>query len=349
MENFDSDYASVIYMKADNVVLLTWKKEAHLDNYRMPTSFVLELLRKYEGSNFVVDARHGFEDDKRDVEWGFTYLLPNMSKTTCKYVCLIMNEINSIEEEMDMWTLELSKYFTVTRTTDYSSAVMILDKYKRYEKSMKQENNFYNELKENISVPKSCLTGWNELDDALDWLCHGERVILDFGCGSGTLLFLCAYRGATKLIGIDLAEEGIAYAKQRSNLMTMGNYQFQVGSIEQLKRIETASIDGIILSNILDNIFPEDSRSLIRECQRILKSEGKLLIKLNPYLTEDQIKEWEMKELAKDLYDDGCILWNRTTEEWEDELKQSFVIERSLEFIIPEADMVNRLFLLHNE
>lgn len=81
------------------------------------------MLRDNAGSNFVVDARNGFEDDKRDVEWGFTYLLPEMAKTTCKVVSFIMEKENDIEEEMDMWTLEFRKYFTVRRVESYKEAV----------------------------------------------------------------------------------------------------------------------------------------------------------------------------------------------------------------------------------
>lgn len=66
-------------------------------------------------SNFIVDARHGFEDDSADVEWGFSELLPNMAKTECKYVIFIMEKVPTIEEEMDMWTKEFSKYFTVMK------------------------------------------------------------------------------------------------------------------------------------------------------------------------------------------------------------------------------------------
>lgn len=120
---FDSAYANVTYKEKDNVVFLTWKKEAHLNNYREPTLFALDLLKKSDNSNFVVDARNGFEDDKRDVEWGFKTLLPAMSNTTCKYVCFIMNEVNDIEEEMDMWTLEFRKYFKVVKVSSYEEAI----------------------------------------------------------------------------------------------------------------------------------------------------------------------------------------------------------------------------------
>ncbi len=129
MNEFDSDFANVKYMKAENIVLLTWKKEAHLEDYRSPTLYALELLRTHLHSNFVVDARNGFEDDKRDVTWGFNFLLPEMAKTSCKFVSFIMHEQNDIAEEMDMWTLEFGKYFAVTRATDYISAVSSIHQY----------------------------------------------------------------------------------------------------------------------------------------------------------------------------------------------------------------------------
>lgn len=120
---FDSEFSNVRYMPEDNIVFLTWKKFCCYDNYRNPTTFALELLRKYPNSNFVVDARNGFEDIKEDVEWGFSVLLPAMSKTDCKNVVFIMEEINEIEEEMDMWTKEFMKYFSVKKVKSYEEAV----------------------------------------------------------------------------------------------------------------------------------------------------------------------------------------------------------------------------------
>jgi len=34
-----------------------------------------------------------------------------------------MNEVNDIEDEMDMWTKEFSKYFTVKKVTCYEDAI----------------------------------------------------------------------------------------------------------------------------------------------------------------------------------------------------------------------------------
>lgn len=120
---FDSEYCNVKYMEDDNVVFLIWKKLACFENYREPTLFALDLLKQYPHSNFVVDARNGFEVEKEDVEWGFSELFPNMGKTDCKYVVFIMQKVNEIEEEMDMWTKEFGKYFAVIKVENYEQAI----------------------------------------------------------------------------------------------------------------------------------------------------------------------------------------------------------------------------------
>lgn len=120
---FDSDYCNIQYIEKDDVVLLAWKKACSFDNYRSPSLFMLWLLQEHPGSTYVVDARNGFEDEKEDVDWGFTYLIPAMAQTGCKTVVFIMNPKNDIEGEMDMWGNEFRKYFQVFRVTSYEEAL----------------------------------------------------------------------------------------------------------------------------------------------------------------------------------------------------------------------------------
>ncbi|MBC3887385.1 hypothetical protein GH810_03560 [Acetobacterium paludosum] len=120
---FNSEFCNVRYMESDNVVLLTWKKFARINDYREPTHFALQLLQQHPQSNFVVDARNGFEDDPEDVKWGFSELLPSMAKTDCQFVILIMEKAAAIEDEMDMWTKELGKYFAVIKVQSYQQAI----------------------------------------------------------------------------------------------------------------------------------------------------------------------------------------------------------------------------------
>lgn len=125
---FDNEYCKVSYLEEHRAVLLEWKKFSCGDNYRKPTLYALELLRKNQQSNFIIDARNGFEDAKEDVDWAFSELLPAMAKTDCKHIIFIMNEMNNIEEEMDMWGTEFSKYFTVTKVTTLDLALSKVDK-----------------------------------------------------------------------------------------------------------------------------------------------------------------------------------------------------------------------------
>lgn len=159
MKEFNSDYCEVRYVEKDKAVLLTWKKFACGENYRTPTTFAGELLKEYEGSNLIVDARNGFEDEKSDADWGMSVLLPGMAKTKCKVICFIMNEVNQIEEEMDMWTKEFGKYFAVIKAADYENA---LEKMKRllmvnvrYHIRDGKRDEFYDKVKEQGIIKSS--------------------------------------------------------------------------------------------------------------------------------------------------------------------------------------------------
>ena len=124
---FDSEYCNVQYLIEDKVVLLTWKKFSSGENYRNPMNYSLEIFNSNQVSNFVVDARNGFEDEKADVDWAFTEFLPKMADTNCKKVVFIMEVVNDIQGEMDMWTKEFSRYFRVFRATSYKEALELLE------------------------------------------------------------------------------------------------------------------------------------------------------------------------------------------------------------------------------
>lgn len=54
---FDSEFCNVRYMENDNVVLLSWKKFARINDYRRPTLFALNLLKEHSHSNFVIGCK----------------------------------------------------------------------------------------------------------------------------------------------------------------------------------------------------------------------------------------------------------------------------------------------------
>lgn len=207
---------------------------------------------------------------------------------------------------------------------------------------------FWNEVfaREVPVFPKAAKTGIEEFDAGIAWLANGSESVVDFGCGNGTLLFICRNLGTKTHIGIDLSEQAIKSAVERSRAGQNENFSFINGGTEQLKNIADNSVDAAILSNILDNLYPDDAVFALGEIHRLLKRSGKLLVKLNPFLSEKQIKEWNIKTIEGNLLDDGLLLWNNTDAEWERLFKEKFSTVAKKEVYYKEAEQTNRMYLL---
>jgi arsenite methyltransferase len=214
----------------------------------------------------------------------------------------------------------------------------------KYEKAIKAWNEIF--TAKSGKLPTKASTGNEIFNAGLEWLCAGTQQVLDFGCGDGTLLFICTLQGTQFHIGIDLSAKAIEKANIRKAKFKPGEFEFIWGGVEKLNTIKDASVDAVILSNILDNLYPQDVYLVLQEVNRILKVNGKVLVKLNPFITEPQIEEWQFKIIADDLLDDGFILLNKTTNEWEEILTSYFSIHNYSEIVFPKQAQMNRLFLL---
>ena len=146
----------------------------------------------------------------------------------------------------------------------------------RYDQSIDAWNNIFSQ--ESATFPKTKTIGNPSFDKGLEWLTENASTVLDFGCGNGIVLFLCSLYGTKTHIG--------------------GDFRFSCGSLEALQRVETDSADAVVLSNIIDNLYPEDAAAVLTEIKRILKKNGRILLKLNPYLTAVQIKEWNIQVIT---------------------------------------------------
>lgn len=213
----------------------------------------------------------------------------------------------------------------------------------KYNKCVDQWNEIFD--KDSLEVPKKPETSNAIFDQGIEWLADKSKTVLDFGCGSGTILFLCAMYGTIEHIGIDLSSSAIDHAIKRSEKMESGEYTFYEGGIEKLLDIESESVDAVVLSNIIDNLYPDDAGIVLKETRRILRENGKVFIKLNPYITKDQINEYGIKVIEEDLLDDGLILWNNTNEKWISIITKYFHIEEYKDIYYPEYQQNNRMFL----
>lgn len=206
---------------------------------------------------------------------------------------------------------------------------------------------FLKELNNNRQFQMKRESGSKEIDDALDWLSGNVKSIIDFGCGNGNDLISAYLRGTTIHLGIDISKEAINCANRNTKDLN-GEFNFKVGSIDTLLSIDDKSFDGAILFNIIDNLHPNDMEFVLKEIKRIVRDKGKIIIKLNPKITDEQIKEWNIKVIEGDFLDDGLYLYNKSTEEWSEILTKYFTIIKYNEVFYKMFNQKNRLFYIEN-
>jgi len=190
--------------------------------------------------------------------------------------------------------------------------------------------------------------GNSDLDKALDWLTTNTSSIIDFGCGSGTLLYKCGLRGTKDHLGIDISHRGINLAVKNTINNKDSNFRFIEGSVEKLKDIEDSSFDAAILSNILDNVLPDDVFLIFEEIYRILKKDGKLFLKLNHYIDLDEIRDLKMEDKGQGLLleSTGLYLYNLTTSKWIKIIESYFEIYEYKDLENDDDEHYGRMFLL---
>lgn len=189
-----------------------------------------------------------------------------------------------------------------------------------------------------------------ELETALAWLAADAKTVLDFGCGSGRMLLRTLPLGASEVWGIDIAPAAI---QRLQDLIRQYHLQershFACGSVEILEKMESHSIDAAILSNVVDNLMPDDAQRVLEEIHRVVRAEGKVLFKFNPYLQTAQVEsDSYFHTLSTSFYreESGLYLWNLSSEELAERLHPYFSIEKSEEIDMGPA--MNRLYYTRN-
>lgn len=112
-----------------------------------------------------------------------------------------------------------------------------------------------------------------------------SSTILDAGCGPGDLLLALDTPFST-LQGIDIAEEMVNIANQKSKKNQKNYIKFECGDIENL-RFENSSFDLIICSGVIE--YLKDDIIWMKEIKRVLKPEGYLIVNVtNKY----SVRKW---------------------------------------------------------
>ena len=96
-----SEYCEVNYEEKYNVVLVKWKKFCCNQDYRKPLEYALDIIREHKNCDYVADTRSGFENILEDTEWVAEYFMPIAVEYGCKCIYFIIDENNSLKEELE--------------------------------------------------------------------------------------------------------------------------------------------------------------------------------------------------------------------------------------------------------
>lgn len=125
-------------------------------------------------------------------------------------------------------------------------------------------------------------TLWRFLDAA-----PGMR-ILDLGCGRGEILIACGQHGI-EAVGIDYAPNALTLAQQaiaRARAHTLDRWispHILLGNAQQLP-FEDKTFDRVIMSDIVEHLYPRELKRALAEVRRVLAPGGELLIHTMPNL-----------------------------------------------------------------
>lgn len=217
-----------------------------------------------------------------------------------------------------------------------------------YEETIKYWNNVFGQ---DPQYNPTQMIQIQEIENGISWLIDNSKSTIDFGCGNGRVICRCLDKGMKYVYGIDICNNAIEIA---NSIIEKFNYKDKAevicGGIEKLNEINDDSFESAILFNILDNLTPEDSIELIKNIHRIIKPNGKILLKLNPYITKQQREEYKFTEISYAFYkeDSGLYLWNLSNEMVEKTIDSFFIIEKYEEIEFKQYNMVNRMYYLRN-
>lgn len=218
-----------------------------------------------------------------------------------------------------------------------------------YNDTIKYWNNIFGQA--NISDPRKVIK-IQKIEDGISWLAKDSKSIIDFGCGNGAVLLRSLYKGIDYGYGIDISNNAIKIANKIIREFNLENkVDLICGGIGKLNEIDNNFFESAILFNILDNLEPEDSINLIKQIHRIVKPNGKILLKLNPYITAEERKEYNFIEISQEFYkeESGLYLWNLTEDKVHEIISPYFIIERYEIIEFKEFNTINRMYYLRNK
>ena len=141
-----------------------------------------------------------------------------------------------------------------------NSSIKIYDSYRSCFKDIQCKNSFLKSADKISNLIKRFVLPYKS-----------DVFVLDLGCGSGEVLYALNKLGFKNLHGCDISKEQIALTS-----IYFPNTECK-DIFDKLKELKSSSVSIIILFDVLEHIKRESVLLLLKECRRVLHSEGILI------------------------------------------------------------------------
>lgn len=122
------------------------------------------------------------------------------------------------------------------------------------------------------------------------------KTILDLACGSG-FFTRAFYRAGALVVAVDLSSELVKLGQEisRREKSSRGSVTWHVASADKIPMVKDRSMDTVTIILAIQNM--ENALGVFRECARVLKPGGRLLIVMNhPAFRVPQQSDWGWDE-----------------------------------------------------
>ena len=151
-----------------------------------------------------------------------------------------------------------------------------------------REKNFHNKLQsnkkgrfENIFY-KALYNMYEDFNSIINKKAN-QKIVLDYGCGIGSVTERIAKFNPKKLVGVDISEVSINKANEKAKDLNL-QIEYSVDNCENLK-LQESTFDLVYGSGILHHL---DIKKAINEINRVLKNDGEMIflepLGTNPFI-----------------------------------------------------------------
>jgi len=160
----------------------------------------------------------------------------------------------------------------------------------------------------------------HEFDAFIKEIGDTSKRVLDLGSGKGYCLMMAKILGSKMIYGEGIEPSGhaVKYVNQMIHELGYSGLVVKQGTHSLLKKYPSASFDGVIVSNVLDVVPRETSEEMIDALTRVLKKNGRLLVKVNFHLDQELLKRVKMTKVDENLYALNGVIrsYNLTSDKW---------------------------------